>query len=116
MDWKSPQLIRAGIIPVLLEDKGSLNGNYIFGVDAHYNTLIDLGGHREVYDYDVLDTALRELREESLGTIDWSRADVLNSDYKVIGPQIPYHEDDTESRTEILRSSGIYSSNYRELG
>ena len=67
-----------------------------------WNALIDLGGHREVYDYDVLDTALRELREESLGTIDWSRADVLNSDYKVIGPQIPYHEDDTESRTEIL--------------
>lgn len=62
LNLRSPHWIRGGIIPVLDTPTGRLYG---FGIDSDYGTLIDFGGHRESFDYDILDTARRELSEES---------------------------------------------------
>lgn len=73
IDWKSydnnKNIIRAGIIPVT-EEKGIIF--FAFGVDFNIASLGDFGGHKEIIDTDLLDTAIREYREESLnvfGTI-----------------------------------------------
>jgi hypothetical protein len=64
MNWTSSVWWRGGLLP------RTLNGDYIFGRDAKYGTLIDLGGHREAMDSDIRATAVREAKEESLGLVD----------------------------------------------
>jgi len=76
LNLKHPCWIRGGIIPYLDTPNGHLYG---FGIDADYGTLIDFGGHREDFDYDILDTARRELSEESFDVFGKpSREELLN--------------------------------------
>ena len=56
---------RGSVIPVI-------NNKFLLGVDNRTGGIIDLGGHPEVFDDNIIDTALRELREESLGTFDFA--------------------------------------------
>src|SRR5581483_9496688 len=64
MDWASSVFWRGGLLPL------TLNDDYILGRDNKHSTLIDLGGHRELTDANILATAVREAKEESLGLID----------------------------------------------
>lgn len=75
-DWNNPNHIRAGFIPICFQ-----GGMLFFGlaVDSRNNVLTDFGGHKENFDMDLLDTALREYKEESyeiFGTL--SRDSVQN--------------------------------------
>lgn len=54
-------------------------GYYGFGIDSHYHTLMDFGGHRETFDLDLVDTARREAQEESFGLLNYEREDLLTS-------------------------------------
>lgn len=48
-----------------------------FGVDAIYNELTDFGGHLDRSDKNVIEGALRECREESLGVLNFTYKNVL---------------------------------------
>lgn len=61
-------IIRAGVIPYTHHDGVTY---FAFGVDSNNCSWVDFGGHKEVYDNDLLDTVIREYLEES---------------YKVFGP------------------------------
>jgi hypothetical protein len=64
IDWANREYVRGGVIPFT-----EINGNrfYAFGLDSAAGTICDFGGSREIADLDILDTALREFEEESLG-------------------------------------------------
>lgn len=68
---------RGGLVPIV-------NDRYIIGVDTKYQTLIDLGGHRELSDRDIIDTMRREAYEESLGIVNISRDELIGSNPKVL--------------------------------
>lgn len=63
IDWDHPKYIRAGIIPYIIQNNIRFYG---FSIDGEIGQLGDFGGHRELIDRDVLDTAIREYEEESL--------------------------------------------------
>lgn len=81
-------------------------------VDRDYGTLIDFGGHRENHESNVIDTALRECEEESLGifTIEQLKEmesyhlydDITEANNKQFDS---YYEGDMESR---LHRYGLY--------
>lgn len=59
---------RGGIIPYRAGENAFDGTLFLFGVDAEHNEITDLGGRIELTkDVDVIDTALREFHEESLG-------------------------------------------------
>lgn len=60
------EFYRGGIFPFIIEIK-TKTPLYIFGIDRDYLTLMDFGGHREPEDLDIIETAIREFGEESLG-------------------------------------------------
>jgi hypothetical protein len=62
-NWNSSKYIRAGIIPYVEQNGIRFYG---FSIDNEIAQLGDFGGHREIIDRDVLDTAIREYEEESL--------------------------------------------------
>ena len=66
--------VRAGII---FYDKQ--RSSFIFGIDAKYNSICDLGGHRIPHDIDVFNTAIREAYEESLGLLQVNRSELIGS-------------------------------------
>ncbi len=72
-----PRWIRAGILPYL-EVEGTRY--YAIGIDRDYGTLMDFGGNRESFDRDIVETAQREMTEESYGVLgSFSREDLENS-------------------------------------
>jgi 8-oxo-dGTP pyrophosphatase MutT (NUDIX family) len=74
---------RAGIIPFV-----EANGlrYYGFGLSVHNGSIFDFGGHREPEDNDLVETAVRECMEESLGVFGDSITydDIIENDYEVI--------------------------------
>lgn len=74
--------IRSGIIPI-----NNVNGTlfFAFGVDTSTGKLTDFGGHREYQDYDLLDTALREYREESYETFGLLDRETIKNLHIIIG-------------------------------
>jgi hypothetical protein len=63
INLSDPKYKRAGIIPFCVQNNVIF---FAFGVENGVAALADFGGHREKYDTDLLDTAIREYREESL--------------------------------------------------
>lgn len=61
-DWSDTNIIRAGIIPYI--DVGHTRF-YGLGIASDVGDLCDFGGHKELIDKDLLDTAIREYEEES---------------------------------------------------
>lgn len=61
IDWNDIKIIRAGVIPVTKIGDTIL---FAFGLDQKTRGLGDFGGHRELQDSDLLDSALREYHEE----------------------------------------------------
>lgn len=64
--------MRAGIIPVIhvvtsTHELPLAQQLYGFGINSSYRRLIDLAGHRETTDRTVIDNAIREFSEETLG-------------------------------------------------
>jgi hypothetical protein len=66
---------RGGVIMYIVENNTLYFG---FGVDAIYNELTDFGGHLDRSDKNVIEGALRECREESLGVLNYTYKNVLN--------------------------------------
>jgi len=83
IDWKQ-NYIRAGIIPYT-EQNGILF--FAFGLDCNIASLGDFGGHYEPSDNDLLDTAIREYREESLNVFGSITRDSLKNCYAFEGPE-----------------------------
>lgn len=63
IDWSHQKYIRAGFIPYVQQGNTVF---YAFGLDNNIGYLCDFGGHRESFDCDALDTAIREYAEEAL--------------------------------------------------
>lgn len=79
---------RAGVIPYI---KRQNNVFFLFGLDEGIASISDFGGTREKKDKDIIDTALREFREETfgiIGTLD--RSHLLHS-HHVVG-KTGYHQ------------------------
>jgi hypothetical protein len=82
IDWNDPKYIRAGVIPVTLQNNIIFFG---FGVDSSVASLGDFGGHRELKDKDALDAAIREYREESLNVFGEITRDKVQNYYVLDG-------------------------------
>ena len=72
VDWTRVQRFRAGVVLRSVD-----GGTFLLGVDAVYGELTDFGGRYEPTDGDIVNTALRELYEESLGLIDITRDQLI---------------------------------------
>lgn len=66
---------RGGVIVYHFKNKKLYFG---FGVDSIYNELTDFGGHLDRSDKNVIEGALRECKEESLGVLNYTYKNVLN--------------------------------------
>lgn len=75
--------LRAGIIPYT-----EIGGQryYAFGISSHNGSIFDFGGHREDSDVDLVETAVRECHEETLGlfTDSITYDDIIDNDYEVL--------------------------------
>lgn len=61
-------LIRGGIIPYTFISKNDIQiPIFCFGIDSYSADLTDFGGSRNSGDRDIIDTAIREFNEETLG-------------------------------------------------
>lgn len=80
---KNKRYIRAGIIPYVTHNNERY---YAFGLSSHNGSIFDFGGHREPEDVDLVETAVRELREESLEVFGDSITydQIIENDYHVI--------------------------------
>lgn len=74
VDWSRPDWNRAAFIPVAVTSNTTFYG---LGLTSGTASLSDFGGKWEPQDYDLLDTALRELSEESLDMINPPSSSVL---------------------------------------
>jgi|DewCreStandDraft_4_1066084.scaffolds.fasta_scaffold02053_33 hypothetical protein len=76
VDWSDGKFRRGGILPYTVIDGVRL---YCFALDSSSADLTDFGGRRDRRDKDILETALREFYEESLGVFGNIRySDLLN--------------------------------------
>lgn len=78
VNWNIEKQYRAGVIftginPITKEF------NYCYGIDRKHNEYTDFGGHREKYDKNILESALRECREETLNLININQIHVNES-------------------------------------
>lgn len=101
IDWKNPKYIRAGIIPII--DQGNVRF-FGFGVENGVAAIGDFGGHKEKKDYDALDSAIREYKEEALNVFGELNREMLQDYYvldgtdtieillPVLGPLTQYNE------------------------
>lgn len=80
INWNDRKYKRAGIIPVI-EHKGIKF--FGFGLENGVGAIGDFGGHFERIDKDLLDTAIREYREEALNVFGEITRDMLQ-DYFVL--------------------------------
>ncbi len=64
INWRFRKFRRGGILPYTVIDGVRL---YCFALDSSSADLTDFGGSRDISDKDILETALREFNEESLG-------------------------------------------------
>ncbi len=64
INWRFRKFRRGGILPYTVIDGVRL---YCFALDSSSADLTDFGGSRDTRDKDILETALREFKEESLG-------------------------------------------------
>lgn len=61
IDWSNPIYNRGGIIPIYNDGKNNYLG---LGINKRYTLLTTIGGSYESIDYDLLDSIVREYREE----------------------------------------------------
>jgi hypothetical protein len=90
------KMIRGSIIP-------KLNQYYCFGIDNHYKTIMDFGGHREPFDTDIIETAIREAYEESFGIFDFNR-DILHQSHKYVTSDTTGFLVDIDSNMDIINN------------
>jgi hypothetical protein len=85
IDWSVknyPNVIRAGIIPYVQQSHILF---FAFSIDSNIASLGDFGGHYDPTDCDLLDTAIREYREEALNVFGIVTRDSLKDCYALIG-------------------------------
>ena len=82
VDLTDKSFIRGGFIPIT-----SINNTVLFGfpLDRKIATLTDFGGHREDFDGDILDSALREYSEESYNLFGKLSREYVMNNYVLIG-------------------------------
>lgn len=80
IDWSSPLINRAGILPIYNDGKYTWLG---FGVNKSKSNIITIGGTFENYDHDLLDTAIREYNEETKNILPPITYDTISSSYVI---------------------------------
>jgi len=61
IDWCDPNIYRAGVTPIYYDGKNKWIG---LGISRYNGSIVSIGGTLELYDHDLLSTAVREYNEE----------------------------------------------------
>jgi len=106
INWNDDKYIRSGIIPYI-----DINNSrfYAFGIANIVGDLCDFGGHREIIDNDLLDTAIREYQEESLNIFGILNRKMLENFNVLEG------KDTIEILLPVSGSLYYYSQKFQEL-
>jgi len=82
IDWKDAKFIRAGIIPYTIINNIVF---FAFALESNLASIADFGGHRESFEKDALDSAIREYAEESLNVFGILNRDIVQDNYVIEG-------------------------------
>jgi hypothetical protein len=105
-DWNNSNVVRAGIIPFIIKNGVKF---YAFGIANEVGDLCDFGGHREDFDNDLLDTAIREYKEECFEIFGKIDRNSLSDCYVLEG------QDTLEILLEVTGDLYEYTYKFREM-